>query len=144
MEKKDFHLTITVNASPEEAIMKINQVNLWWAKKVIGKSEVLDDKFTVDFGKTFVDFQISELIPNKKIVWKVIDCNLDWIKDKKEWNNTEVVFEVSTENNNTKIDFTHIGLVPDIECYKDCEEGWTGHVTNSLVKFIDDGKGMPE
>ena len=144
MEKKDFHLTITVNASPEEAIKKINQVNLWWAKKVIGNSEVLDDKFTVDFGKTFVDFQISELIPNKKVVWKVTDCNLDWINDKKEWNNTEVVFEVSTESNKTKIDFTHIGLVPGIECYEDCEEGWTGHVTNSLVKFIDEGKGMPE
>jgi hypothetical protein len=144
MEKKDFHLTITVNASPEEAIKKINQVNLWWAKKVIGKSEVLDDKFTVDFGKTFVDFQLSELIPNKKVVWKVTDCNLDWINDKKEWNNTEVVFEVSSEDNKTKIDFTHIGLVPGIECYNDCEEGWTGHVTNSLVKFIDEGKGMPE
>lgn len=144
MEKKDFHLTITVNASPEEAIKKINQVNLWWAKKVIGNSEKLGDKFTVDFGKTFVDFQISELIPEKKVVWKVTDCNLDWINDKKEWNNTEVVFEVSSENNKTKIDFTHKGLVPGIECYEDCKEGWTGHVTNSLVKFIDEGKGMPE
>ena len=23
---------------------------------------------------------------NKKVVWKVTDCNLDWINNKKEWN----------------------------------------------------------
>jgi hypothetical protein len=62
MEKKDFHRTITVNASTEEAMKKISQVNKWWAKKVEGKTEKLNDKFTVDFGETFVDFQISDPI----------------------------------------------------------------------------------
>ena len=37
-----------------------------------------------------------------------------------------------------------IGLVPDIECYNVCEEGWNGHITISLVKFINEGKGMPK
>ena len=111
MEKKNYHRTITVNDSPEEAMKKICQVNLWWAKKVKGKTEKLNDKFTVDFGETFVDFQISELMPNKKVVWKVTDCNLHWIKAKKEWVGTEVVFEISEKKNSTQIDFTHIGLV---------------------------------
>ena len=83
METKNFHRTITVNASPEEAMKKINQVNKWWAKNFNGKAEKLNDKFTVDFGKTFVDFQISELVPNKKVVWKVTDCNLHWINNQK-------------------------------------------------------------
>jgi hypothetical protein len=144
MEKKNFHRTITVNASAEEAMKKISQVNLWWAKHFTGEAKQPNDKFTVRFGETFVDFQISELVPNKKVVWKITDCNLHWIKTKKEWNNTEVVFEISAENNKTKIDFTHVGLVPGVECYKDCEEGWNGHVTGSLVKFINEGKGMPE
>jgi len=74
----------------------------------------------------------------------VTDCNLDWIKAKKEWNGTEVVFNISQKNNATQIDFTHIGLVPGVECYNDCEVGWDGHVKNSLVKFINEGKGMPE
>ena len=144
METKNFHRTITVNASPEEAMKKINQVNKWWAKNFTGKAEKLNDKFTVDFGKTFVDFQISELIPGQKVVWKVTDCNLHWIKAKKEWNGTEVVFKLSEKKNTTQIDFTHIGLVPGVECYNDCEAGWNGHITNSLVKFINEGKGMPE
>jgi hypothetical protein len=144
MEKKNYHKTIIVTSSADEAMRKISQVNLWWAKKVKGKTEKLNDKFTVDFGETFVDFQISELIPNKKVVWRVTDCNLNWINNKKEWVDTEVVFEISSENGKTKIDFTHIGLFPGVECYKDCEVGWNGHLTNSLVNFINEGKGQPE
>jgi len=144
MEKKNFHATIKVNATAEEALKKISQVNGWWAKKFTGKAGNMNDKFSVHFGETYVDFQISELVPGKKVVWKVTDCNLHWIKTKKEWNGTEVVFEISEKKNSTQIDFTHIGLVPGVECYNDCEVGWTGHITESLVKFINEGKGMPE
>lgn len=144
MEKKNFHRTITVNASPAAAIKKISQIDGWWAKNFSGHAEKLNDTFTVRFGETFVDFLISEFIPGKKVVWKVTDCNLHWIKAKKEWNDTEVVFEVSPENDKTKIDFTHIGLVPGVECYNDCEVGWTSHFTISLANLINTGKGQPE
>jgi len=143
MKKKNFHTTIKVNASAAEAMKKISEVKKWWAKKVKGKTEKVNDKFVVDFGETFVDFKISELIPNQKVVWIVTDCHLDWINNKKEWNGTEVVFKISEKKNSTQIDFTHVGLVPSFECYEDCETGWTEHVTESLVKFINEGKGMP-
>ena len=133
-----------VNASAEEAIKKISQVNLWWKKDFSGSAEKLNDKFKVLFGEpSFVDFVVSEFVPGKKLGWKVIDCYLPWFQDKKEWNNTEVDFQLSEENGTTKIDFTHIGLVPEVECYDVCEKGWNGHF-NNLVKFIDDGKGLPE
>src|SRR5437763_864040 len=108
MEKKNYHRTITVNASSEEAMKKISQVNNWWKHDFSGSAEKLNDKFTVPFGelngeKSFVDFLVSEFVPNKKAVWKVTNCNLPWFKDKKEWNNTEVVFEISSESNKTKI-----------------------------------------
>jgi hypothetical protein len=144
MANKSFHTTIKVNASPEEAMKKINHVNKWWAKKVKGKTERLNDKFTVDFGTTWVDFQITELVPNKKVVWKVTDCNLEWIGNKKEWDGTTVVFEISENKPVTEIDFTHLGLTPSFECYEDCKAGWTEHVTESLVMFINEGKGMPQ
>lgn len=143
MAKKNFHRTINVNASAEEAMKKISQINLWWVKDISGKTEKLNDKFHIPMGKTFIDFQISELVPNKKVVWKVTDSDIHWLKDKKEWNGTEVVFEISEKEDSTQIDFTHIGLVPEIECYTVCEEGWNGHITKSLVKFINEGKGMP-
>ena len=141
---KDFHLTLTVKGSAADAIKKISQVNKWWAKKVKGRSAKLNDKFTVDFGETFVDFQITELMPDKKVVWLVTDCNLHWIKNKKEWNGTELVFKISSLKNKARIDFTHLGLVPNAECYEDCKVGWTEHITDSLVTFMNEGKGKPQ
>ena len=144
MEKKDYHKTITVSASPEEAMKKIAQVNLWWAKNFKGNADKLDDKFSVYFGDTFVDFKISEIIPDKKVTWLVTDCNLQWIEDKKEWKNTEVIFSLTENSGKTLIDFIHKGLTPDRECYDSCEPGWTHHLNDSLVKLIDEGKGFPE
>lgn len=148
MENKNYNRTIMVNASLEEAMKKISQINLWWRKDFSGIADNLNDKFTVPFGElngeiAFVDFIISELVPNKKVTWKVLDCNLPWFKDKKEWNNTEVVFILSEENGKTTIDFTHIGLVPEVDCYEACEKGWDGHITRDLVKFMNEGIKLP-
>lgn len=144
IENKNYHRTIIVKASAEEVMKKISRINLWWRKDFSDSAEKLDDKFTVPFGEpSFVDFVVSEFVPNKKVVWKVTDCYLPWFQDKKEWNNTEVVFQLSEENDKTKIDFTHVGLIPEIECYNVCENGWNGHI-KTLEKFINEGKGLPE
>ena len=100
---QNYHRKITVNATPEEAMKKISQVNNWWKTDFYGNTDKVNDKFTVPFGdvdgeKSFVDFVVSEMVPNQKVVWEVIDCNLPWFKNKTEWNNTEVVFEISSIN----------------------------------------------
>lgn len=141
--KKDFHTSITVNSTMNEAMKKISQVNHWWKQDYKGNAGKLNSTFTVPFGDpSFVDFVVSEINPGKKLVWKVTDCFLPWFQDKKEWNNTEVIFELSTEaNNKTRIDFTHKGLVPEIECYDVCQKGWTGHLA-TLERFINTGEGL--
>jgi hypothetical protein len=144
MEKKNFHKAITVNASPVEAMKKISQVDQWWAKTFKGKANKLNDEFSVYFGDTFVNFRISEHVPDKKIGWLVTDCNLHWIEDKKEWKGTEVIWMLSAKGDKTEIDFIHKGLTPASECYESCKPGWTHHLNDSLVKLIDEGKGFPE
>jgi hypothetical protein len=143
MKKQDYHASINADVTPQEAFEGINNVSAWWARKVKGSTNKLNDTFRVDFGQTFVTFQITEFVPNKKIVWNVIDCNLHWIKEKKEWKNTTVVFEISKEGNTTKIDMTHIGLVPGVECYDNCEAGWNEHFGESLFKYLTQHQGMP-
>ena len=143
MTGNNYHKTIAVNASQGEAIKKINQV-IWWKKDFQGNAGKLNDRFTVPFGeldgeKSFVDFVVSEFVPDKKVVWKVTDCNLPWFKDRKEWNDTEVVFELFEKDGKTEIDFTHVGLVPEVECYAACESGWNGHITTGLLNFINEG-----
>jgi hypothetical protein len=53
-------------------------------------------------------------------------------------------WEIAPANNGTQINFTHIGLVPGIECYNGCEKAWNFYVNESLLKLLTEGKGIPE
>ncbi|PWT96763.1 MAG: SRPBCC domain-containing protein [Bacteroidetes bacterium] len=143
MESSNYHKTIEVIGNSRDAMKKISQINHWWKNDFSGRAEKLNDTFIVPFtAPSFVDFIVSEEIPGKKLVWKVTDCFLPWFQDKKEWNNTEVVFELSENKGKTRIDFTHVGLVPQMECFEVCQNGWNGHI-NALMKFINEGIGIP-
>ncbi len=142
--QQDFSLSLIVKTSAKEAMKKIAQVDSWWAKNFKGQANKLNDEFSVHFGDTYVDFRISEVIPDKKIIWLVTDCNLHWIKDKKEWKNTEVIWSLTEKDGKTQIDFVHKGLTAESECYDSCEPGWTHHLKDSLMKLIEKSKGFPE
>jgi hypothetical protein len=146
-KQKDFSLSFTVNANAKDSMKAISMVKQWWAKKYEGKAAKVNDKFSVYFGgpkDTFVDFKISEVVPEKKVVWLVTDCNLHWIDDKKEWKGNECIWDVTEKKGKTTILFTHKGMNPQSECYESCKPGWTHHIKDSLVKLIENGKGFPE
>lgn len=143
-DQQDFSLSLTVKASARETMKRISHVDSWWAKNFKGQANKLNDEFSVYFGDTYVNFRISEFIPDRKIIWLVTDCNLHWIDDKKEWKGTEVIWSVAEQDGKTRIDFVHKGLTPESECYGSCEPGWTHHIKDSLVKLIEKGKGVPE
>jgi hypothetical protein len=142
--QNDFSYSFTVKALANETMEKISQVNLWWANDFKGTASKLNDEFSVYFGDTYVNFRICEVIPDKKIIWQVTDCNLHWIEEKKEWIDTEIIWSLSEKDGKTKIDFVHKGLTPDSECYESCKPGWTHHLKDSLLRLIDEGKGFPE
>ena len=68
---------------------------------------------------------------------------LIFTKDKTEWINTKLIFELSSEGNKTNIVFTHEGLVPEYECYNVCKDAWTSYIQGSLKNYIEIGKGKP-
>ena len=35
-------------------------------------------------------------------------------------------------------------LVPEIECYNDCSNAWSGYIQDSLFNLITTGKGQPD
>jgi hypothetical protein len=141
-EQQNYHSSIVVNANATEAYNKISHVNEWWAANFEGGAKNTGDVFTVRWGETFVTFKIAEAIAGKTVTWMVTDCHLPWLNDKKEWNDTKVVFEISQKDNATKIDMTHIGLTPEVECYQDCQTGWNHYIKKSLPKFIEEGMGV--
>jgi hypothetical protein len=144
VKTQGYSADIGVNVSTHETFEKIGRVSEWWTKNVTGHSARLGDIFTVRFGETFVDFEISELLLDKKVVWKVTDCNLHFIQDKKEWKGTSVVWEILPGREKTIVRMTHRGLVPGIDCYDNCIAGWNFYVGDSLLKLLLQDKGLPD
>lgn len=145
MKNDNYNATIMVGQSASIAFKSINSVTKWWSENLIGDTENLNDVFTIDWGGgNFVAFKLIEVISNKKVVWLVTDCNLNWLQHKKEWKNTKMDFEITSLNNKTQIHFTHIGLVPEVECYDNCVKGWDQYFKGSLFKLITEGAGQPQ
>jgi hypothetical protein len=75
------------------------------------------------------------------VVWLVTDCYLPWYSDKTEWTNTRLIFDLQEKNGVTEVVFTHEGLTPAVECYKDCESGWSHWISTSLQSYLATGTG---
>ena len=144
MDQNDYQCAITVNVSAKEAFDASRRVSEWWTNSLEGQSQNRGDVFTVRFGDTFVTIELTDVVDSKKITWQVTDCYLHWLNDKTEWNGTTMNFEIAPKNDSTEIRFTHIGLVPEIECYNDCQKGWDQYIKQSLFKLITEGKGYPD
>ncbi len=144
MKKQDYHTSITIKASAQEAFKQINHVSEWWSEDFEGSSQKLNDEFTVRFGETSITLKITAFIPGEKIAWLVTDCYKHWLKDKKEWKGTKMVWEISSLKPGTLISFTHIGLIPGMECYHGCENAWDQYIQGSLFKLLTEGKGIPQ
>jgi hypothetical protein len=143
MENNNFNIRIIAKIGANEAIKKISNVSAWWGVTVTGNAEKQNDRFVVTMGgDSFFDFTVTEMIPGKKIVWLVTDCHMPWYSDKKEWANTRLIFDFHEDNGETSLRFMHEGLTPEVECYKDCEPGWTHWIQTSLFSYLTTGKGV--
>ncbi len=132
----DYTATLSVSQSPEEVFNAVNNVPGWWTKKFEGSANKVGDTFTVSFGETYITCKVTESIPGKKVAWLVIDCYKHFLKDKKEWVNTKMEWEIATKDGATQITFTHIGLKPGIECYTVCERAWDSYINQSFLKLV--------
>ena len=144
MKKQDYHTSITVNATAQQAFENINSISKWWSQNLEGKTGQPNDVFTVRFGETFITIKIIASAPYSAISWEVIDCYKHWLKNKKEWMGTTMDWAITTDGDTTKISFTHHGLVPGIECYNGCEKAWNFYINESLFKLLTEKKGIPE
>jgi hypothetical protein len=141
---QNYSTSFTVDQSPEEVFDAINNVRGWWSGKIEGDTDKLDAEFTYRVSDVhYSKKKITEFIPGKKVVWHVLDSYLSFVKDKSEWNDTKISFEIGENEGKTEIRFTHIGLVPAYECYDGCSNAWGSLINGNLRKLIITGKDQP-
>ena len=142
MTASNFTTTILVNQSPQEIFSAINNVGGWWQGEVEGPTDKLNDEFTYRMGDIhFSKQRVVEFIADKKVVWLVTESKLNFTKDKSEWTGTTIRFEIAEINGQTQLRFTHVGLVPEIECYGGCSGAWGDLIQKSQFSLITTGKG---
>ena len=142
---KGYSTSVTIDASPEIVFDRFNKVSKWWVKQVAGastefegQSSKLNDEFTLKHGDNhYSKHKLTEVIPNKKVVWLVTDSRLAWIKgNKAEWTGTKMIFEIIPGREKTTLIFTHEGLVPQLECYEHCIHFWERIIHEWIYNFI--------
>ncbi len=144
MQSQNFTTALVVDQTPEEVFNAINNPRSWWSEEIEGSTEKLNDEFTYHYKDVHISkMKLIEVIPNKKVVWLVTDNYFQFTKDKNEWKDNKIIFEIMEKDNKTQLQFTQAGLVPEYECYDICQNAWSNYINNSLRSLITTGKGQP-
>jgi Activator of Hsp90 ATPase homolog 1-like protein len=140
----NFSVTITVEKAPSEAFDAISDVRGWWSQEIEGATSRLGDEFIFDIpGVHYSKIRLINVVPDAKVVWYVTDARIHFVENQTEWTDTTIVFELSERAGRTEVRFTHVGLVPDFECFDACTDGWSSYITGSLRDRINTGVGDP-
>jgi hypothetical protein len=144
MNDQNFTTTVLVDQTPNEAFNAINNVRGWWSEEIEGGTDKLNDEFTYHYKDVHIcKMKIIEFVPDKKVVWQVLENYFNFTEDKSEWIDTKIIFEISEKDDKTQIRLTHLGLVPEYECYSICFDSWNNYIKISLRNLIATGKGLP-
>ena len=142
--EKDYTASILVDQTPATAFNAIKNFRAWWSEEIEGNTDQLNETFFYHYKDVHLSkIKLVEVVPDKKLVYQVVDNKFNFVKDTTEWINTKLIFEIAKEGDKTEVKFTHQGLVPEYECYNVCHDAWSGYIRGSLQSLITTGIGKP-
>lgn len=133
---KNFEYSFHSNKSANEIFPILQDVRIWWngffGEKITGDTNKIGDEFSFSAGDGvhFSKQKLIEIQPYRELAWLVTESNLSFINDTHEWENTKIKFNLEKTDNGTNVTFIHEGLIPNIECYKNCSGAWTQYLEN--------------
>ncbi len=113
----------------------IDALTGWWTPAAGGADAGETLRFL--FGDSELVVRVAQADRPSRIRWDVLDCG-----PAPEWVATAIIFEVTAVGTGSELHFRHEGLNAGLECFDDCQAGWT-HYLASLVDYVDQGAGSP-
>jgi TfoX/Sxy family transcriptional regulator of competence genes/uncharacterized protein YndB with AHSA1/START domain len=121
------------------ALSTLKGLRGWWTTLVKGSTEkggVI--RFEFAGLKEHILMRVEKTKKPKWVEWYCLEhTELD------EWNGTKVIFELrENESGICELQFQHVGLVPELECYSSCRSGWD-YFLKSLKDYVEKNEGTP-
>ena len=116
----------------------------WWSQDCDIASDV-GATHHFRFGPHFKDMRIEKLEPGREVSWTCTRAHIAVREFTRhdEWVGTRIAFRLLPDaQGHTLLEFEHIGLVPALECYDLCNNGWR-YFLDSLRKLVETGRGTP-
>ncbi|HMD45349.1 MAG TPA: SRPBCC domain-containing protein [Acidimicrobiales bacterium] len=132
---------LTIGASRRRvfrALTTIEGLTGWWASSATGSAGA-GGRFDLGFGGLgeTITMQVDRAQPPAVVTWTCLRHS-----GLPDWDGTTITFELAPEAGGTGLDFRHVGLVPDLECYGQCRAGWERFLS-SLRAYTESGRGAP-
>jgi uncharacterized protein YndB with AHSA1/START domain len=143
----DYERSFTIKATPAtvyDALTTPSGLRGWWTHDCDITSEV-GDTIHFRFGPTHKDMRIEKLEPRREVQWLCTGAHIGCAQftHKDEWVGTRIAFHLTPEGDGRiRLNFQHAGLVPALECYDLCSDGWR-YFLDSLLQFAETGHGTP-
>jgi Activator of Hsp90 ATPase homolog 1-like protein len=140
---EDFSMTIDVPKSPSDVLAAVRDPRAWWSVAITGPTADAGDEWVYSNGELHACRIRVEHVSPERVEWRVLANQFNFIEDPTEWVDTRIVFEISPSGTGTSLRFTHVGLVPEYECFEVCKPAWTHYVGTSLRNYLLTGVGKP-
>lgn len=142
----NYNTELLIQAPPRrlyQALITQEGLQGWWTEScTIGDG--VGARSTFYFGETWKIMRTAGLKPDAEVRWTCTDSHIavPGLKRTDEWIGTDIVFRIVPRGEQTLLQFEHIGLTPQIECYALCTSGWHQFL-GSLKRYVETGKGTP-
>jgi hypothetical protein len=142
---RGYATSFVVDESPAAVYAAIVDVRAWWTGDIDGRADRVGAEFTYrHLPQHYSRQRVVALEPGRRVAWRVTDSHLAFVSEPAEWTGSDIVFEIVPADGRTEVRFTHVGLVPDVECFGACSTAWLHYVNGSLRSLITTGAGLPD
>jgi uncharacterized protein YndB with AHSA1/START domain len=128
---------IGVNAQPKavyDALTKENGLANWWTQETKADTHV-GGTIKFRFGGMGPDVKITELTPNHRVSWEVVEGMPEWL-------GTKISFDIKPDEKQTLILFSHSNWKKATGYSAQCNTKWATYLL-SLKEYLEAGKGRP-